>query len=247
MTFIPSKRELSSLEQKIAAIWSQCLGISEIEPDADFFEIGGDSLLATQLVTGLRTQLQVDLETHSLLQAPTIAQLATLISGEITPSETRQKLPHLVVEIQPGNPTHHPLVLMHPVGGHVYFYRELARHLDSQFPVYGIRAQGVEGEAEPLTNMTDMVQVYTAALQTFQPHGPYYLGGASFGGTLEQLEIASEIGTLKMRWSDFHRYKVGKDLVLLYSAPGRFHVFHRRFFDSDEDFQTFVAYLEAHL
>lgn len=183
-TFIPGKRELSLLEQKIAAIWSQCLGIPEIEPDADFFDLGGDSLLATQLVSCLRTQLQVNLETHSLLQAPTIAQLATLISDETTHPEARQKLPNLVVEIQPGNPAHQPLILMHPVGGHVYFYRELAHYLDSQFPIYAIRAQGVEGEAEPLTNMTEMVQVYTAALQAFKPHGPYYLGGSSFGGTL---------------------------------------------------------------
>jgi thioesterase domain-containing protein len=42
----------------------------------------------------------------------------------------------------------------------------------------------VEAEAAPLTSMTEMAKVYTAALQEFQPQGPYYLGGASFGGTL---------------------------------------------------------------
>ena len=175
---------LSSLEQEIAEIWSQYLGIAEIATDTDFFEVGGDSLLATQLVAGLRTQFQVDLDAHSLLKAPTVAQLATLISNHKTQPENLPSLPNLVVEIQEGNPKQKPLILMHPVGGHVYFYRELVRHLDSELPVYGIRAQGVEGEAEPLTNLTEMAQVYTAALQVVQPHGPYCLGGASFGGTL---------------------------------------------------------------
>ena len=141
-------------------------------------------MLATQVAARLRTQLQVDLDTHSLLQAPTIARLATLIATYRTQPETRPRLPELVVELQAGDPARKPLVLLHPVGGHVYFYRQLVRHLDPQLPVYGIRAQGVEGEAEPLTTVAEMARVYTAALQALQPHGPYFLGGASFGGTL---------------------------------------------------------------
>ena len=132
----------------------------------------------------LRSQLQVNLDTHSLLQAPTIARLATLIAAQRTQPLTAPRLPALVVELQAGDPARKPLILLHPVGGHVYFYRQLVGHLDPQLPVYGIRAQGVEGEAEPLTSVAEMAQVYTAVLQALQPQGPYYLGGASFGGTL---------------------------------------------------------------
>jgi len=177
-------RARAPLEQEIASLWSQSLGIAEIGQDADFFALGGDSLLATQLAARLRTQFNVDLDTHSLLQAPTVAQLATLIAARRSlPAETL-RLPDLVVELQAGDPARKPLILLHPVGGHVYFYRDLVRHLDPQLPVYGIRAQGVEGEAEPLTSVLEMARVYTAALQALQPQGPYYLGGASFGGTL---------------------------------------------------------------
>ena len=45
------KREFTPFEQKIAQIWTQCLGISNLSVDTDFFEVGGDSLLATQLIT----------------------------------------------------------------------------------------------------------------------------------------------------------------------------------------------------
>jgi len=183
-TVMPGKRPLSPLESEIAAIWAQSLGLTAIEPAADFFALGGDSLLATQVATRLRTQLQVDLDTHVLLQAPTISQLAAWVAARRRAPATQARLPELVVELQAGDPTRKPLILLHPVGGHVYFYRSLVRHLDPQLPVYGIRAQGVEGEAEPLTSMEEMARVYTAALQAMQPVGPYYLAGASFGGTL---------------------------------------------------------------
>lgn len=184
VTSTKAKPVLSPLEQDVAQIWSQCLGIVEIEPDTDFFTVGGDSLLATQLIANLRKQFQVSLDTHSLLQAPTLSQLAALIATQLTPVAPKTLLPELVIKIQSGNPTWKPFVLLHPVGGHVYFYRELVRHLDPQLPIYGIRALGVEGEAAPLKSMTEMAKVYTAALQEFQPQGPYYLGGASFGGTV---------------------------------------------------------------
>ena len=177
-------RPLSALEQEIAALWSQSLGIGGIGPDVDFFALGGDSLLATQMAVRLRAQMQVELDTHSLLQASTVAQLARLITDQRKSPARQSHLPDLVVELQAGDPARTPLILMHPVGGHVYFYRELVRHLDPDLPVYGIRAQGAEGEAEPLTSVAEMAQVYTAAVRAVQPTGPYYLGGASFGGTL---------------------------------------------------------------
>lgn len=179
-----AKRSLSMLEQQVATIWSQSLGIATLEPDSDFFALGGDSLLATQVMARLRTHFQLTLDSHALLQTPTLARFTTYLATQLAQPATTHRLPELVVEIQRGNPAKPPLVLLHPVGGHVYFYRDLARHLAPDLPIYGIRALGVEGEAEPLTTMGEMAQIYSAALQALQPHGPYSLGGASFGGTL---------------------------------------------------------------
>lgn len=63
----------------------------------------------------------------------------------------------------------------------------------------------------------------------------------------ETIESSSKNGTMKMRLSDFHKYKVGKDMILLYQSQALFHMFPRRFFVSEEDFQTFISYLEANL
>jgi YcxB-like protein len=61
------------------------------------------------------------------------------------------------------------------------------------------------------------------------------------------IETTSEHGTMKMRLSDFHKYKVSKDLILLYPSQVIFHMFPRRCFASEEDFKTFLSYLEANL
>jgi len=181
------------LTGEIAALWSHSLGCA-VTPDTDFFAAGGDSLLAIQLVARLAERFAVALDAHTLLQAPTVARLAALIAARLdreAPAPDQAATlsqggapADLVVAIQPGAPGRAPLVLLHPVGGHVYFYRELAAHIDPQLPVYGIRAQGAQGEAEPLTTIAAMAEVYTAALRTLQPVGPYHLAGASFGGTL---------------------------------------------------------------
>ncbi|CAK0750166.1 phthiocerol/phenolphthiocerol synthesis type-I polyketide synthase E [Gammaproteobacteria bacterium] len=178
-------RSLSSLEQTIAEIWSHSLG-GPITADTDFFAAGGDSLLATQLMARLSEQFNHPLDAHLLMQAPTVAKLAAWIAVQTVretscPDHTQSEL---VVEIQGGEPGWRPLVLLHPVGGHVYFYRETAQHIDLRLPVYGIRAQGVHGEAEPLTSIAEMAEIYTDALRTLQSTGPYHLAGASFGGTL---------------------------------------------------------------
>ncbi len=63
----------------------------------------------------------------------------------------------------------------------------------------------------------------------------------------ETIESTSEHGTMRMRLSDFHKYKVGKDLILVYQSQVIFHMFPRRFFSSEADFKTFLSYLEANL
>jgi thioesterase domain-containing protein/acyl carrier protein len=180
------------LEQTIAAIWSKVLGIEPISIHDNFFELGGDSLLAVQVLAQLRETLQIDLDAHSLLNNSTIIALAELISASQSRPPT---LPACLVTIQTGNILTPPLFLMHPVGGHVYFYRELVEQLGSEQPVYGLQAQGVDGKAEPLTQVEEMAALYVKALRVLQPKGPYFLGGASFGGTLA-FEMAQQLHAL---------------------------------------------------
>ncbi|HID99164.1 MAG TPA: SDR family NAD(P)-dependent oxidoreductase [Thiotrichaceae bacterium] len=186
----------NQLEQTLADIWQKLLGIEQIGIHDDFFELGGDSLIAVQLIAKLRETLQMDFSAHSLLNAPTIAALAEII-GETMPELSKQPtpLPSSLVEINAGNHFKQPLFLIHPVGGHVYLYRDLAHHLGSEQPVYGIQAQGVDGEAEPLIKVEEMATHYIGAMRVRQPEGPYCLGGSSFGGTVA-FEMAQQLHAL---------------------------------------------------
>lgn len=186
-------------ERKIAEIWQTFLGIEQVGIDDDFFELGGDSLLAVQILTKLRETFETSLSPHSLLQAPTISGLAQLIQQTaaqqlISPQQPKQELPEILVEIQQGNFLQ-PLFLVHPIGGHVYIYRDLARYLGSDVTIYGIQASGVDREIDSCTKIEDMATQYIAAVRILQPNGPYFLGGTSFGGAVA-FEMAQQLNAL---------------------------------------------------
>ncbi|MFS8071799.1 MAG: methyltransferase, partial [Byssovorax sp.] len=143
----------TEMERAIAEVWQHALGIDRAGVHDDFFELGGDSLIAIQLISRLRQSLQKPLDQHSLLKTPTIASLsASLEDPSASPGPTfraTRELPRGLVELQRGG-AKPPLFLVHPAGGHVYLYRELALHLPPDQPVYAVQAQGLDGASVPL-------------------------------------------------------------------------------------------------
>ncbi len=70
------------VEEALAEIWQGLLGIERVGVDDDLFELGGDSLLATQMLSRVRGRFQVELPLQSLFESPTVAQLAAVVGGE---------------------------------------------------------------------------------------------------------------------------------------------------------------------
>ena len=64
------------LEAGLSEIWRETLGVERVGLDEDFFEIGGDSLSAVQMMTAIQQRLGVELPLQALFESPTIAQLA---------------------------------------------------------------------------------------------------------------------------------------------------------------------------
>jgi thioesterase domain-containing protein len=77
----------------------------------------------------------------------------------------------------------------HAIGGHVVFYRDLARSIDPARTAYGLEPLGLEDDQRCHRTVEDMAAHYLERIRSVQPVGPYLLVGSSFGGM-----IAYELG-----------------------------------------------------
>lgn len=192
--YVPPRNDL---EGTICGIWEKFFRIKLIGINDNFFDIGGDSLLAVQLTSRLREVAGVELSPHSLLETPTIAGLAEAIARLNASSPLiraqRIELPRCMVKIKGGDPSL-PLFLIHPAGGHVFHYLALAHTVATAHEVYGIKSEQLEANPLPLHTLEAMARHYNAEVRKLQPRGPYVLGGASFGGALAY-EMAQQLVT----------------------------------------------------
>ena len=174
------------LEENLVRVWEQVLGLKSIGIRDNFFELGGHSLLAARLFAQIENRFSTNLPLATLFQAPTVEQLAAVMR-----SGKAQREWSSLVAIQPQG-ARPPLFCVHAAGANVLIYRPLARHLGMDQPVYAFQAQGLDGQSEPYVTVEDMAAHYLQELRAFQPEGPYYLLGASFGG-LVAFEMAQRL------------------------------------------------------
>ncbi|MCY1071409.1 amino acid adenylation domain-containing protein [Nannocystis sp. RBIL2] len=190
----PATPPRTDQERAIAALWQQALGTPCEDVHANFFALGGDSLIAVGLLTRLRAAFGVRLDSHALLERPTIAQL-----GEFIDDQRRAAAePDLIVrpadnlvQLQGGG-LQRPLFLVHAVGGHVYSYAELTGHLQLDQAVFGLRAFAADERRAHAGSIEAIARAYLERLRAVQPEGPYHIGGWSFGGAVA-FEMAAQL------------------------------------------------------
>jgi amino acid adenylation domain-containing protein len=164
-------------EMQLAMIWESTLGRSGIGVKDDFFEFGGDSLLAVRMVTQLRNTMGVDLPLANFLQARTIEEVARAIQQ----GDTKPAWPTLVPLRQTGPKP--PLFLVAAANVNALGYVYLARQMGPEHPVYILQALYRQEEGHPYTDQeyAELATRYLEAMRKAQPHGPYYLGGMCEG------------------------------------------------------------------
>ena len=175
----------NNIELRLVKLWEKVLNVPRIGIFDNFFELGGHSLLAVRLFAEIEGAFGKTIGISTLFQAPTIETLARVIS-----SGAYSAPGSCVVEVQPKGPRA-PVFWLHTLGGGggsgLFTYRGLAEFLGSDQPSYGIVAP-----ATPHTSIEEMAAHYVRELKTYQPAGPYNLGGYCFGGIVAY-EMASQL------------------------------------------------------
>ena len=182
---------VTDLEARLVQIWEATLGIQPIGVNHSFFDLGGNSLLAVQMLTQVEQEFGKHLLITSLLQSPTIHGLAALLTQDAIAQDGVELIPLREGGSKP------PIFCIYGV----LLYKALADHLPEDQPVYGVYLQeevdlmtlGTAAlENSDFKTVAGIAKRYLQVIRTRQPHGPYYFIGESFGGVVAY-EMAQQL------------------------------------------------------
>ncbi|GAA2149102.1 hypothetical protein GCM10009760_41920 [Kitasatospora kazusensis] len=166
----------TTTERRIRALWKAAMKQqSAVSVRDDFFESGGNSLIAVGLVNRLNREFGWSLPLQVLFESPTIEELARRIDGDRAGTPSSRLVP--LGAATAGRPVH----CWPGLGGYSMNLRPLARRLDDGRPFYGVQAHGINEGEKPYATIAEMAEADVRAIREVQPEGPYTLWGYSFG------------------------------------------------------------------
>jgi acetoacetyl-CoA synthetase len=183
--FSDNRSPLEFMIDILTSLWERVLLQSPIHPDENFFDLGGDSLIATSLVLEIEKETGRALPITTFYDAPTITAMAGILIDAICPNFSP------LVLLKPGA-VRTPLFIVAGLGGNVMELVQFGNRLKTDRVVYAIQARGLNGIDPPHNRVESMAGYYLDALRERQPHGPYLLAGYSFGG-LVAFEMAHRL------------------------------------------------------
>jgi amino acid adenylation domain-containing protein len=188
-----------NLTLELSLIWSEVLGHKTILPTDNFFNLGGNSILAVQLLALITKKLKLTLPLAVLIDHPELKSFADHVRGLSRPEvgststqthELSQLLTSVVAISKRGNKN--PLFCFHGVGGNVMNYMSLVPAMNQTRPLFGLQSRGVDGKGHFLKSIEEMAREYIKEMRVLQPQGPYLLAGGSMGGMIAY-EVAQQL------------------------------------------------------
>ncbi|MCF5665397.1 amino acid adenylation domain-containing protein [Pseudomonas marginalis] len=170
----------SAIEQHVAAIWRDVLGVERVGLNDNFFELGGHSLLVLMLKERIRKVSGVGLSVSQLMLNPTVRGQVNCLQGDARSS--------LIVKLN-SQSEGTPLFMFHPSFGSVHCYTAIALALREQRPVFGVICRALAEDGAAVPEWQAMVEDYAEQLLLAQPQGAFRLAGWSLGGNLA-MEVA---------------------------------------------------------
>lgn len=176
----------------MSELWRELLQVPAVDPDADFFALGGNSLLALRMINQIRSRLGVDLPFGQVFEAPTLRALSRAVAAGGPGASTTAGGGLAPVALAGARQEGPELFLFHPVGGSVTSYLELGRAWPG--PVWAFQSPALTDPSPQALapDLPSMAAGYRQALRRATPEGPYLLGGWSMGGVLAY-EVARQL------------------------------------------------------
>ncbi len=173
-------------ETTIRNIWSQALENDRLGLDDNFFEIGGHSLIAAQVMQKIHLETGKKLPLAILFESATIRSLAAAVDN------LKEDLPYksLVTIKAGGHKT--PLFLIHGAGLNVLMFYPLAKYFDKDQPLYGLQARGLDGKEIEVDTIEGLAELYNREILNEVPGEEYALIGYSLGGIIA-FEMAKQL------------------------------------------------------
>ncbi|MBL6446394.1 amino acid adenylation domain-containing protein [Fulvivirga sp. 29W222] len=171
-------KPVNKTEETLLEIWKDVLKIPEVSTDTNFFELGGNSIKATQIMSVLYKRFEKKIALKDIYNNPTIAELARCL-------KTDGKTESLMIKLGNVVPDRPSVFFIPPILGSATVFRELASSLDDQVNVLGFQYRGFDHD-EPFDLSIDaMATSFTREITMANQAGqPMFLIGYSMGGTV---------------------------------------------------------------
>jgi amino acid adenylation domain-containing protein len=181
----PENPAQNALELQIREIWRRAFGY-EVGLADDFFALGGHSLIAAKIATGVQRALGLSVPLSTLAAAPTIPSFARALRHRGWTDAANPLVP-----LQAGG-DRPPFFCVPGAGSDVLSFLALSRRLGPDQPFYGLQPRGVDGSRQFHRTVEEMATHFVEHLTAFQPEGAFRLGGSSFGGVVA-FEMARQL------------------------------------------------------
>ena len=181
------------LRDQIGEIWAECLNIDPIDPDDDFFSLGGSSVQAARIFARLERLVGQTMPLSGLYEAPSVNELATWVRRRLqSESVGSDSGTQAFARSLAGSGNRNKLFVIPGIGGGVVGLGYLARSLGSSAHVIGLESRGLDDGLPPATSVSTIAAEFLADIRALQPEGPYALCGICWGSVVA-LEIALEL------------------------------------------------------
>lgn len=164
-----------ALEVELLGLWQDLLAQPQLGIDDHFFEHGGHSLLAIQLLERLRQTFGQSLSLADLLTHARVSEMARLLRSDGA-ARVVKRLLALTPQTKQA-----PLVLLPGAGGSIIYLLPLARRLAPEHGCWAFQALDQDEQQDMPPSVEQIAERYVALLLEQFPHGPWRLAGHSFG------------------------------------------------------------------